>query len=101
MVRAVARVEALAGKPGRDYDLPVDLAPLAPVEPVSDSGQILSREIIAIMDKAIAEAAAATSFEAALEIGYRAFGASACAAAAREGIASFLERRAPDFSKTG
>ena len=101
VVRAVARVEALAGKPGRDYDSPVDLAPLAPVEPISDSGQILSREIIAIMDKAIAEAAAATSFEAALEIGYRAFGASACAAAAREGIASFLERRAPDFSKTG
>jgi enoyl-CoA hydratase/3-hydroxyacyl-CoA dehydrogenase len=71
------------------------------VEHRADNGQILSRAIVAIMDQAITEAAAATSFEAALEIGYRAFGASACAAAAHEGIASFLERRAPDFSKTG
>ena len=59
------------------------------------------RAVSELFSQSIAEAAAATSFEAALEIGYRAFGASACAAAAREGIASFLERRAPDFSKTG
>lgn len=101
VARAVARVGALAARPRENFDAPVKLAPLATAEPVADGGQVLSREIIAIMDKAIAEAAAAPSFGAALEIGYRAFGASACAAAAREGIASFLERRAPDFSKTG
>jgi enoyl-CoA hydratase/3-hydroxyacyl-CoA dehydrogenase len=98
---AVARVNALAGSPRDNYDAPVALPQLAAVEHRADNGQILSRAIVAIMDQAITEAAAATSFEAALEIGYRAFGASACAAAAHEGIASFLERRAPDFSKTG
>uniref|UniRef100_Q07LM4 3-hydroxyacyl-CoA dehydrogenase, NAD-binding protein n=1 Tax=Rhodopseudomonas palustris (strain BisA53) TaxID=316055 RepID=Q07LM4_RHOP5 len=98
---AVARVEALAGSPRDNYDAPVALPELAAVEHRADNGQVLSRAIVAIMDQAIIDAAAATSFEAALEIGYRAFGASACAAAAHEGIASFLERRAPDFSKTG
>ena len=53
------------------------------------------------MDRAIVDAAAAPSLDAALEVGYRAFGASACAAAAREGIEAFLERRTPDFVKTG
>jgi hypothetical protein len=31
----------------------------------------------------------------------RAFGAAACTAAAREGIAAFLEHRAPDFGASG
>lgn len=101
IAKAVARVEELAGKQRGDYDTPVALAPLPPVEPIAASGQLLSRETIAIMDRAIAEAAAASSFEAALEVGYRAFGASACTAAAREGIDSFLERRTPDFARTG
>jgi len=43
----------------------------------------------------------APSFAAALEAGYRAFGRVACTAAAREGIGAFLERRKPDFGKTG
>ncbi len=98
---AVDRVEALAGKPRANLDAAVALAPLPPADGVAESGQPLSRAITAIMDQAIMQAAAAPSFDAALEIGYRAFGASACAAAAREGIESFLERRAPDFVKTG
>jgi enoyl-CoA hydratase / 3-hydroxyacyl-CoA dehydrogenase len=50
---------------------------------------------------AITEAAAAANFEAALEIGYRAFGVSACPAAAREGVEAFQQRRTPDFARTG
>jgi enoyl-CoA hydratase/3-hydroxyacyl-CoA dehydrogenase len=53
------------------------------------------------LERAIVDAAAAKTFNAALEIGYRAFGASACTAAAREGIDAFLSRRAADFTKTG
>ncbi len=51
--------------------------------------------------QAVSDAADAPTFAAALEIGYRTFGASACTAAAREGIAAFSERRAADFSRTG
>ena len=101
VAKAVGRVEALTGKPRANLHAPVALATLPPVDPVAESGQPLSRDIIAIMDRAIVEAAAAPSLEAALEVGYRAFGASACTPAAREGIESFLERRAPDFAKTG
>jgi enoyl-CoA hydratase/3-hydroxyacyl-CoA dehydrogenase len=53
------------------------------------------------MQDAIREAAAAPTLAAGLEAGYRAFGASACTAAAREGIAAFHERRSPDFARTG
>ena len=38
------------------------------------------------------------SIEVALEIGYRAFGRTACTAAAREGIAAFGEGRTPNFA---
>jgi enoyl-CoA hydratase/3-hydroxyacyl-CoA dehydrogenase len=51
--------------------------------------------------QAVRDAAAAPTFAAALEIGYRTFGASACTAAAREGIAAFSERRPADFTRTG
>jgi len=60
-----------------------------------------SREVRAIMDDAIVTAAASSRWSEALEVGYRAFGASACTAAAREGIAAFGERRRADFSRTG
>jgi len=72
-----------------------------PIEPVAANGQRLSAEIIRILESTISEATAAPTFSAALEIGYRAFGASACTAAAREGIDAFLQRRTPDFGKTG
>jgi enoyl-CoA hydratase/3-hydroxyacyl-CoA dehydrogenase len=61
----------------------------------------LSRATVALIERAVREAAAAPTLAAALEIGYRAFGESACTAAAREGIAAFHERRAPDFGKSG
>ena len=53
-----------------------------------------------ILENAVRDAAQAATLDAALEIGYRAFGASALTAAAREGIGAFQEGRKPDFSKT-
>ena len=98
---AKARVDSLVGKVTAPADGAVALPPLPAIAPKAVTGQILSAEVLGIMERAIVEAAAAPTFAAALEVGYRAFGASACTGAAREGINSFLERRAPDFSKTG
>ena len=97
---AVARVAALVTKLPGIADGTIELAPLAAIEPKAGSGQLLSAEVIGIMEKAIRAAAAAPSFAAALEIGYSAFGDSACTAGAREGISAFQEKRKPDFSKT-
>ena len=79
----------------------VSLMPAAPIEPIGANKQHLSGEVIRIIEAAISEAAGTTTFKAALEVGYRAFGASACTAAAREGVEAFQLRRTPDFSKTG
>ena len=70
-------------------------------EPLSAQGQPLSPGVIDIMCRAISDAAAATSFKSALEIGYAAFGDSACTSAAKEGINAFTTGRKPDFRKTG
>lgn len=96
---AVSRVRDLAGKVAPIGDGPVAVS-IDAIEARAASGQVLSRECIDIMEKAILEAAAAHTFEAALEVGYKAFGHSACTESAREGIGSFKEKRTPDFSKT-
>lgn len=96
---AATRVRELANSVTPIGDTPLAVN-IEPVDARSASGQVLSRECIAIMEQAIREAAAAPSFAAALEAGYQAFGRSACTEAAREGIMSFKERRPPDFSKT-
>jgi len=96
---AAARVRELANKLAPIGDAPVAIS-IEAVEARSAGGQVLSRECIEIIEQAIRHAAAAPTFAAALEVGYQAFGKSACTAAAREGIASFQEKRAPDFSKT-
>jgi len=98
---AVARVHALAGQVQAPADGAIAIAPPSPGDAVAANGQKLSVEVTRILEHAIVEAAAAPTFDAALEIGYRAFGLSACTAAAREGIDAFLERRSPDFGKTG
>ncbi len=100
---AVARVHALSGEllSNRYREGVISLDAFAPIEPIAANGQRLSAEVIRIAESAIREAAAAPSFTAALEIGYRAFGMSACTAAAREGIEAFQQGRAPDFVKTG
>jgi enoyl-CoA hydratase/3-hydroxyacyl-CoA dehydrogenase len=99
--QAIARVGELARQPRRSLDAPVDLEPLPPAPASSADGKVLSATVLAIMDRAIVAAAAAPTLADALEVGYRAFGESACAAAAREGIEAFLARRAPDFKRTG
>ena len=98
---AVARVRELAGQRTRIPDAPVALPPFADDAGHSASGAALSRATVALIEDAVREAAAAPTLSAALEAGYRAFGASACTAAAREGIAAFHERRKPDFTRTG
>jgi enoyl-CoA hydratase / 3-hydroxyacyl-CoA dehydrogenase len=98
---AVERVQAPSGRPRPPADGAIAITPPAPAEAVAANGQKLSVEVTRILERAIIEAAAAPTFSAALEIGYRAFGASACTAAAREGIDAFLQRRPADFTKTG
>ncbi len=99
--RAVQRVRALAGRRAPIPDGPVEVPPFPDEAPVAAGGMALSRGTVALIERAVREAAVAPTFAAALEIGYRAFGASACTAAAREGIDAFHARRAPDFTTTG
>ena len=101
IAQAVAEVRRLAGRP---HALPagaVAVPPLDEIEPVAANGMALSPTAIGLMEDAIRDAARAPTLAAALEVGYRAFGRSACTAAAKEGIAAFGERRRPDFARTG
>lgn len=98
---AVARVQALAQRHGRIGDAPVALPAFEPMEATAASGMALSPTTLALLERAVQQAAQAPNLAAALEIGYQAFGESACTAAAREGIAAFGERRKPDFAAVG
>ena len=98
---AVARVLALAPGHGRIADAPVALPAFEPMDAKAASGMALSPTTLALLERAVQQAAQAPTLAAALEIGYLAFGDSACTAAAREGIAAFGERRAPDFAAVG
>jgi enoyl-CoA hydratase/3-hydroxyacyl-CoA dehydrogenase len=98
---AVGRVHELAGGIRPPDGAAVHVAPFEPIEPVAANGQRLSVEVMRILENAVREAGAASTLRDALEVGYSAFGASACTAAAREGINAFQERRTPDFAKTG
>jgi enoyl-CoA hydratase/3-hydroxyacyl-CoA dehydrogenase len=99
--RAMARVRELAGATTSIPDAPVGLPALPVIEPRTVDGRPLSAAVLAIMDRAIVSAAAAPDLREALEIGYQAFGESACTAAAREGIEAFRAGRPPDFARTG
>jgi enoyl-CoA hydratase/3-hydroxyacyl-CoA dehydrogenase len=98
---AVERVHALVGQLQAPRDSAIVIEPPAPAHALAFNGQKLSVEVTRILERAIVDAAAAQNFNAALEVGYRAFGLSACTAAAREGIDAFLQRRAADFTRTG
>ena len=99
--RAAAMVHALAGKPRATLDGVVALPPFEAMEPKAANGQILSREALGVLEQGVRDAAASASLAAGLEAAYLASGRAACTAAAREGIGAFLERRKPDFGKTG
>ena len=84
---AVTRVHALAGDVARIPDGPVPIPAFIGLDLEHDK---LDGEVVAIIEHAIGEAAAADSLGAALEIGYAAFGATACTQAARERIGAFV-----------
>ena len=98
---AVARVRALRDRVEPIPDAPVEVPPFEPGEAKAADGRPLSATVVGLIAAAVRDAAAARSLGDALEIGYRAFGAVACTAAAKEGIGAFLARRAPDFTTTG
>ena len=85
----------------RVVDDPVNITALPATDATAATGQALSREVLAILDAAIVGGAAQTSFADALATGYRAFGETACTAAARAGIEAFMNNRKPDFTATG
>jgi enoyl-CoA hydratase/3-hydroxyacyl-CoA dehydrogenase len=97
---ALRLIDELAGSPRDTRVTPVEIEAAPPASGLV-RGQPVSRRVIAIIDRAVHDAARATSLSSALAIGYRAFGECACTAAAREGVTAFGERRSPDFSKTG
>ena len=80
---------------------PVEIPAITSGATTSVTGQVLSKEVVGIIAKAVKAAAAAPSLAAALEVGYDAFGESALTAAAKEGIGAFMERRRADFETTG
>lgn len=98
---AIRQLDFLKGSRHKIPGGPVDIAPFEGSDGTSVTGQTLSREIIDIIEKAVGDAARASSLENALDVGYHAFGDSACTAAAREGISAFLAHRKPDFKQTG
>ncbi|MCC7461075.1 MAG: hypothetical protein IT480_01295 [Gammaproteobacteria bacterium] len=93
--RAIERVHSRVGKVRPPADGPVSLAPLPPEPPRAADGRTLSVEGRRIIDAAIVDGVAAPSWLAALEAGYAAFAATACTAAAREGISAARDRRVP------
>jgi enoyl-CoA hydratase/3-hydroxyacyl-CoA dehydrogenase len=101
MQQAVARVHALVGRVGSITGGAVALPPFDDAKARAADGRQLSVTVVELIEKAVRDAAAATTLAGALEIGYRAFGAVACTAAAREGIDAFLAGRKPDFNVTG
>jgi enoyl-CoA hydratase/3-hydroxyacyl-CoA dehydrogenase len=98
---SAARVRALAGRRHAIAGGAIEIPPLGAAEPGTPDGMALSPTVIGLIENAIRAAARAPTLEAALEVGYEAFGKSACTAAAREGIRAFGERRRPDFTSTG
>jgi enoyl-CoA hydratase/3-hydroxyacyl-CoA dehydrogenase len=94
---AATEVRNLKGKVERIPDGPVKILPPEPIEKAMAGNLRLSDQVVAIITDAIPQAAKASSFEEALEIGYRAFGSASCTEAAKEGISAFMEKRPPQF----
>ena len=99
VAQAIAQVHALSGQSPASRDGAVAVPAFA--RATARGGRALSAAVTSLIENAVCEAARASSFTEALEVGYHAFGAAACTAAAREGIDAFLARREPDFARTG
>jgi enoyl-CoA hydratase / 3-hydroxyacyl-CoA dehydrogenase len=98
---AVARVHALAGRLEPIAKGRAAVPEFGAGSAMTADGRALSASLIGLIAAAVRDAAAQPTLAAALEVGYCAFGAAACTAAAREGITAFIEHREPDFSATG
>ena len=101
VAKAVALVDKIDPGARRPAEGGVAIIPPASGDGRAVSGQALSREVLQILDAAILDCAGEYSYAKALATGYRAFGAAACTAAAREGIEAFLSDREADFRTTG
>jgi len=89
----------MAGKPLPQIpDEPVEISTPEPLESPVAGKLPLSKEVDAIVTRAIQEAAAQPSLEEALEVNYKASGEVACTESAKEGISAFMERRTPKFT---
>ena len=101
IAKAIAAVRAMKGVPPRIADGAVSIPAFDAAGANEGGARKLSASVIRLIETAVAQAAAAPTLDAALEVGYRAFGDVACSAAAREGIDAFMTRRKPDFGATG
>lgn len=97
---AVAAVGSLVGKPRPNLDAPVRLPAFETAPEPSIHGGY-SVEVTRLLEECIVRAAGESTFSAALDHGYKAFGDSGCTKAAREGIDAFTQGRQPDFGITG
>jgi enoyl-CoA hydratase / 3-hydroxyacyl-CoA dehydrogenase len=97
IAKAIAQVHHLQGKIASIIAGKIDIPEIAIDSTPKAGDQALSKEAVTIAAKTIQQAARIEELNAALEIGYQGFGEIACTAAAKEGIAAFLERRKPDF----
>jgi enoyl-CoA hydratase/3-hydroxyacyl-CoA dehydrogenase len=82
--KALQQVHALAGQRRPTLD------GVAKISPFPGEKGKFSGEVTGIIEQAVRAAAEAPTLADALEIGYQAFGRSACTSAAREGISAFL-----------
>ncbi|MFB0505881.1 MAG: enoyl-CoA hydratase/isomerase family protein, partial [Thermodesulfobacteriota bacterium] len=96
---AVKEVKDLGAKVEHIFDGPVEIAEMEFTERPTAGNLPLSSEVVAIISRAIKDAAGAPTFAEALEVGYKAFGHVACTEAAEEGISAFLQKRSPEFRK--
>jgi len=96
---AIKEVNDLQGKIKRIPDGKVAIPEIKLPEQPMAGKLALSKEAVSIMAKTIKNAAAAGSFQDALEIGYKGFGEISCTDAAKEGISAFMSKRQPEYKK--
>ncbi len=96
---AVEEVERLTGNITGIPDGQVDPGKIDVPEQPAAGKLPLSKEAVSITVQTIKDGCAASTFEDALEVGYKGFAATGCTDAAKEGISAFLEKRKPAFDK--